>query len=137
MGKTVWKNKPDILKKGAFRKALEPVPLKTARQYGEILRQKILTAPHSGRRYSRKRGQGFSRSHQASKRGERFANDSGETLKSLKAKPTGEMSASLEFESKTADYLLEMNRVLISAKDEKEAQKLLDKNAAKALKGLM
>lgn len=129
--------KPDILKKGKFKEAVKNVPINTAREFREGIRKKILSAKPSGVMYRRRSGKGFSRSHRASAKGQRFANDSGATLKSLTAQRTGELSASVQFESKTAEYLIGMERIVISAQDEKEGQKLLDSNAAKAIKKLL
>lgn len=126
---TVW-NIPDILKKGVFEKAMSPVPLQSAKEFEQVWRRKHKSAKRTGtvnKRLNKRR----------SARGERFANDSGDTLKSLKSKKTGNFSAVTEFENQTSQRLLQKDRILISDDDQKNAQKILDKNAEKALKKLL
>jgi hypothetical protein len=137
MAKTVWKRKPNILSKRKLKQELRPALVRTGKEFREYLRKEVLTNQPTGRLYRRRRGAGFTRSHRASRKGERFANDTGATLRSLKDKMTGPLSVSVEFESPVAGHLIRMERDVISEKDEKKAQAIFKKNSDKALKKLL
>lgn len=135
--KSVLSNLPKIFDKAERKRVFGQVAIRSARQFKEYERQQILNAKPSGRLYQRRSGTGFTRSHKASAKGERFATDTGQTLASLTAERTGDLSAVTEFKSKTAEFLLEMDRVVIGPDDEKEAQRILDQTAENVLKDLV
>lgn len=114
--KTVINFDSDIFKPARRVRAIGAVPLEAARGLEKNLRQKNKTEVRSGSRNPR-------RGYRRSARDERFAEDSGDTMKSLKSKRTGTYSAEVGFNNETAGRLQSADRVLISDEDQREAER--------------
>jgi hypothetical protein len=113
--------------------------MKTARAFKDSTRRKMVESNPSGRIYRKTSGVGFTRSHQASRRGERPAVESGNLARSGKVKRISpvETEVSIGENLPYTEKLVKSGRVIVSNQDLKEAQRELDQNALSELRGLI
>src|SRR5689334_15715170 len=105
MAKTVFKSNAKIFNKSERNRIVGNVAMKTARDFKEQTRRKMVESKPTGKVYERGTGKGFTRSHRASRRGQRPAVDSGKLAnRALKSARTGDLSAKTFVDSNVADY---------------------------------
>jgi hypothetical protein len=112
--------------------------MKTAREFKESTRRKMVESNPTGRIYQKGRGVGFTRSHQASRRGERPAVDSGRLANSGKVKRISSVEAEVTIgENLPYTEKLAQTRKIVTKQDLKEAQTRLNQAAFGELRQLI
>lgn len=124
---------PDA-RKSAFRGVVR----RSAKRFRRSLQEKMENSPHTGRIYTRGRGDGFEHSHRASRIGERPAPDTDNLVDSIIDTRTGDLTATVEI---AAEYGVRLQknagRLLMTAEDLAEAQDDLDSASERALSSLL
>ena len=112
-----------------------------AKKFRDDTRRKMVDSTPSGRIYRKSAGAGFTRSHRASKRGERPAVETGKLAnRATKSRRLSDTSAETYIDTTVAPYaeiLVKRGRVIMSAGDRKEAQKDLNDEVNKELSKLI
>lgn len=103
---------------------------KSAREFVKDVRDKMENSPHTGKIITVTRGGNFRIRHQQSRRGQRPAPLTRKLKNSVKDRRVSETESIVDVEAEHAEYQVKLGRVIVSAKDEAEAQRNLDKNVA-------
>lgn len=130
-------------------RVLGRVPGRAAKRHKQRTRNKMIEGPHTGNLYRRKRGEGFTRFHRASARGQRPSPDTFTLVNAVTDERTGEMEARVFIAerinprnganaSDVAEILQNhLKRPIMSKQDTKEAQRDQQQLAKKAIKELL
>ncbi len=121
----------------ARQRAASRAVAKTIRAFAGTIQNKMENSPHTGKTVTKVRGVGFSIRHQQSKRGERPSPFTRKLLRSVKPRKISETRGIVEVGAEYAENLLELGRVIVSAKDLSEGQNLLNKNCLQEIKNLL
>lgn len=99
----------------------------------------MITGPHTGTISTRGkvRGDGFSRRHQVSRRGERPAPDTNALLESITDEKTSDLSGVVEVEAEHGAILQAGGRLVMTDEDREEANSLFYKRSRQALIDLL
>jgi hypothetical protein len=116
--------------------------IKSAREFKVFIRRKMIESIPTGKPFSKKRGEGFTRSGRHSKRGERPAVVSGNLAnRAIKVRKISENSAETFIDeqiSPQAERLQsKLGRKIMTDDDKKEAEKNFLLNAESEIKGLL
>lgn len=120
-----------VFNKTGRRQAVSNFIRRQAKDFTQLTKRRIIESKPSGRQYSRKRGNGFTRSYRASARGQRPAIDSGKLLNSIKDRRISETSAESFAGAYYAEYLQSerLHRPIMSDQDATEAQQKANRDA--------
>lgn len=116
-----------------------------AKEFRRDLQQKMINGPHTGKITTRgkARGAGFSRRHQASRRGERPAPDTNSLVNSIEDRPISELSAEVEvtkpYLDSNGEEVLQgkLGREIMTNQDVREVEILFNRRAYTALLELL
>lgn len=124
--------------------AIRRVVRQSAKEFKNSLRGKMINSPHTGKVYRRRSGNGFSRGHQASRRGERPAPETFNLANSITDKFINDFEATVEVTAKSKDgfdypeHLQdEMGREIMTEADVEEADRAFQKKANEAIRNLL
>lgn len=113
-----------IFKATERRQGFSNFVARQAKDFKNLTKRRILDGEKTGRRYRRRGGAGFTRSHQASAKGERPAVDSGRLLNSIDDKRISETSAEVFVGAPYAVHLQEkLDRPIMTEQDAAEAER--------------
>jgi hypothetical protein len=121
------------------RRALSAVVSKNAKEFKNATKRRMIESSPGGKLYERTGGSSFTRSHRASRRGQRPAIDTGNLAnKALKSQKISEFQSAVYIDNKIASYgeilQFQMEREIITKKDIKEAQDRFTTGVAKTIK---
>lgn len=135
MSKVTTKLDSQIFSSTRRRQAFSNFVSRQSKDFKNLTRRRMIEGTPSGRLYSRAAGAGFTRSHRASRRGQRPAVDTGTLAQAISDKRTGEFSAEVYIVPKvnsqsgvTADKYGEilqtkLDRQIMTATDALEAER--------------
>jgi hypothetical protein len=131
MIKTKIKLDSEIFKAVSRRQAISNLVGRSARDFKNLTKRRIIESRPAGRLYSRGPGTGFTRAHRASAKGQRPAIDTGKLLNSIDDKRTGELSSEAFAGAEYAKHLqsARLDRPIMSDGDVNEAQAKLTRDA--------
>ncbi|MEO5859176.1 MAG: hypothetical protein ABIR33_09535 [Pyrinomonadaceae bacterium] len=130
-------------------RVLGRVPGEAAKRHKVRTRRKMIDGPHTGNLYDRKGGAGFSRSHQASARGQRPSPDTFTLVNAVTDERTGEMSARVFIAEKinprnganASEYAeilqFHLGRPIMTGGDAIDGDRIQNKLAEKAIQELL
>jgi hypothetical protein len=118
---------------------------KAVREYAAYVPAQQVKGKPSGNLYRRRGGKGFTRSHRASRSGQKPAVDTGKLIKSTKGRMLSALKGQVATFALSKDYVdyaaileFDMNRpIQHSPEDVKAAQDILNKQAESAIKKLI
>ncbi|HEX8289820.1 MAG TPA: hypothetical protein VF556_17695 [Pyrinomonadaceae bacterium] len=128
------------------RKRILAAPVRqSAKEFKTDLKNKMIFGPHTGRETTRGKesGDGFTRKHRASRRGERPAPDTNSLVNSIEDKPLSEFSAIVEvtkpYTDSSGEEVLQgkLGRKIMTSEDVDEAEKKFNDRARRALISLL
>lgn len=146
--KTSVKLDARIFNDAARRQALSSVLSKNAKEFKDATRRKMVESSPSGTLYEKRRGRGFTRSHRASRRGERPAPDTGTLANAVEDVRTGEFSRAVQIANRinpesggdARDYAEKLqnrlDRPIMSDEDRRIAEIKLNYEVNRALQSL-
>ena len=151
MFKSILKLDAKIFNKSARKSAFSSVVSKSARNFKESTRRKMVESAPSGRieRYLGGAGKGFTRGFRRSAKGQRPAVETSTLINAIDARKTGELSAVVDIKDvrnprngeSARDYAerlqTKMNRKIMTKQDVDEADKDFQDRANKALISLL
>ena len=124
--KTVLNLDSPIFTLERLRGAANDALTRTAKEFKDATKQKMVRGPHTGRLYRRKRGQSFRRSHRASAPGQRPSPDTGKLLNSVSDKRVGELTHEVSANTPYAPILQDkLDRPIMDEQDAREAEAIL------------
>ena len=127
---------------------MSAVVLKNAKEFKQSTKRRMIESSAGGKTYERGRGEGFSRSNRASRRGQRPSPDTSTLVNAVSDRRTGVLSSEVliahkrnpengEYADEYAEKLqLKMNRSIMNSEDRSIAQKKLDYDCSKAVEQL-
>lgn len=128
-----------IFKEPQRRQAFSNFARRQAKDFKNLTKRRMLQSKPTGRLYKRRRGPGFTRSHQASAYGQRPAIDTGKLLNSIKDRRLDEFSAEAYAGAEYAKHLQSegLNRPIMSDSDIREAQRKANRDAIAMLRAVL
>jgi len=138
---SVLKLDSGIFNRSELKRAISRVIVQTAKEFKQSTKDTMTDSPHTGKKYTRRGGDGFTRTHQASRRGERPAPDSGNLQNAIIDRRTGEFSVSVEIDEEVAAYgdILQnkRQRKIMTEDDARIAEKVLLNRSNAAIRNLL
>jgi hypothetical protein len=123
--RVIAKLNSQIFKAVPRRQAIANLVGRSARDFKNLTKRRIIESRPAGRLYPRRRGAGFTRAHRASARGQRPAIDTGKLLNSIRDKRNAEFRAEAYAGAEYAKYLQseKLKRPIMSERDAAEAER--------------
>jgi len=139
--KSTLKLDSKIFNRGELERTVSKVVVQTAKEFKQSTKDTMADSPHTGKTYTRGGDKGFTRRHQASRKGERPAPDSGNLSKAIVDRRTGKFSVSVEIDESIAPYgdILQNKKLrkIMTEDDARIAEKVLVQRSNAALKNML
>lgn len=130
-----------IFDRAELERTVARVVVQTAKEFKQSTKDTMADSPHTGKTYSRRSGTGFTRKHQASRRGERPAPDSGNLSNAIIDRRTGRFSVTVEIDESKAPYgdILQNKKLrkIMTEDDARIAEKVLLRRSNEAIRNLL